>query len=150
MPRLSAALMVLALALAAGCSTRVTFDVAVTNRLTEPVTVWITKLHGPYEDGWEPPEQVALESQDQEHLGGVIIPPGESRGTTITGNFEEGNFAVLRVYRAVHFAAILATDKGSPDRLDYALPAGKSDLDIVLEQGQLAVEPHASTKPSGN
>src|SRR5208282_2698526 len=52
----------LALALAGGCATIQRFDITVTNRLSEPVTVWLTKLHGPYEDGWEPPEQLALET----------------------------------------------------------------------------------------
>jgi hypothetical protein len=148
MTRITAAALLFLFTLAGGCSTTAHFDIAVTNRLSEPVTVWITKLQGPYEDGWEPPEQVALESNDQDRLGGVVVPPGESRGAVVHAQFEEGNFAVLRVYRTTHFSTILATDKGSPDRLDYPLPEGKSNLDIVLQDGQLAVVPHTSTRPS--
>jgi hypothetical protein len=143
MSRFACACLLLTLALATGCSTTVHFDIAVTNRLNTPVTVWLTKYQAPYEDGWEPPELVALESPQQaEHLGGVVVPPGESRGTSITGQFEQGNFAVLRVYRATQFATILSIDKGSPDRLDFPLPAGKSDLDIITQDGQLALIPH--------
>jgi hypothetical protein len=148
MTRIWAGWWVLCLGLAVGCSTTAHFDISVTNRLSEPVTVWITKLQGPYEDGWEPPEEVALESNDQEKLGGVIVPPGESRGTAVHAQFEQGNFAVLRVYRATRFTAILALDKGSPDRLDFPLPEGKSNLDVVIQDGQLALVPHTSTRPS--
>jgi hypothetical protein len=148
MTNLTRAWLLLAFALAGGCSSVARFDIAVTNRLSEPVTVWITKLHGPYEDGWEPPEIIAFQTQSQGRVGGVVVPPGESRGTVISASFEPGNFAVLRIYRAVNLSSILAIDQGSPDRFDYPLPEGKSDLDIVLENGQLAVEPHVSTRPS--
>jgi len=149
MTRFAGAWIYLGLALATGCSTTAHFDITVTNRLSEPVTVWLTKLQGPYEDGWEPPEQVALESpQQQEHLGGVVVPPGQSGKTVMSAQFEQGNFAVLRVYRATHFAAILAIDKGSPDRLDYPLPEGKSNLDVVLEGDQLALVPHSPAPPT--
>ena len=131
-----------------GCTSTAHFDISVTNRLSEPVTVWLTKLHGPYGDGWEPPEQLALETQGQVRVGGVVVPPGESRGAVIAGNFESGNYAVLRVYRAVKIETILAIDQGNPDRFDYPLPSGTSNLDIVMDNGQLSLVPHVSTRPS--
>jgi hypothetical protein len=142
------ALIYLALLLAGGCSSTVHFSIIVTNRLSEPVTVWLTKSQGPYEDGWVPPELVAARSSSADvHVGGVIVPPGQSRSSKITGTFSGNNRGVLRIYRAQTLDAILAIDRGSTDRVDYSLPAGQTDIDVVNDNGQLAVTPHNPPHP---
>jgi len=125
-----------------GCTTTHSFDIRVTNRSTTPVTVWLTKTAGPYEDGWQPPEALALQTTSDTHIGGVIVAPGKSCGTKMSAQFESDQRAVLRVYRAVHFDRILAISHGSPDRFDYILTPGRNDLDVVAENGQVTVEPH--------
>jgi len=124
-----------------GCTATHSFDIRVTNRSATPVTVWLTKTSGPYEDGWQPPEALALQTTSDTHIGGVIVPPGESRGTKMSAQFESGQHPVLRVYRSVHFYSILAISCGIPDRFDYLLTPGRNDLDVVADAGQLAVQP---------
>src|SRR3984957_480608 len=64
--------------MAVGCSApKESFDITVTNRLAEPVTVWLTKADGPYQEGWMPPEEVAAMSRATDHLqGAIVIQPG--------------------------------------------------------------------------
>jgi hypothetical protein len=142
------ALVYLALLFAGGCASTEHFDIIVTNRLTEPVTVWLTKFHGPYEDGWVPPEIVAVRANPSDvHVGGVVVPPGESRSSRISGTFASDNHAVLRIYRAQNLDEILAIDRGSPDRVDYSLRPGQTDIDVINQSGQVAVAQHTPPHP---
>jgi hypothetical protein len=135
-----------------GCASRQTFDVTVTNRLGEPITVWMTKAKpqapGDYEEGWIPPEVLAVGTTQSQRLGGVAIEPGETGHTVLKGNIASDDVAVLRVYRAVDLNAILTLHYGNPDRLDIPLDPGITDIDIVKQSGQMAaVPPGATTKP---
>src|SRR5580700_10615843 len=58
--------------LSASCAAQKGFDVTVTNRLSDPITVWMTKAKpvagDKYEDGWMPPEVLAVGTTQR--LGG--------------------------------------------------------------------------------
>jgi hypothetical protein len=135
---------------AVGCASRQNFDVTVTNRLGDPITVWMTKAKpvagDDYERGWMPPEVVAIGTVGSSRsLGGVAVEPGETAHTNLTGTIANDDVAVLRVYRAADLNAILALNRGNPDRLDIPLDPGKTDIDIVRQNGQLVEVPHGAT-----
>lgn len=132
-----------------GCSTQ-HFDVVVTNRTSDPVTVWITKDHGPYEEGWAPPEIVAVGNTETGRLGGHALAAGESCEAKVKADISNNNVAILRVYSATDIDAILAISRGSPDRFDTPLDMGKSDIDVVRQDGQLTIVPHAPRAPSSH
>ena len=126
---------------AVGCSTQ-RFNVVVTNRTSEAVTIWLTKDHGPYEQGWAPPEIVAVGNTDTGRLGGHVIQAGEACQAKVKADIPNDNVAILRVYSATDIDGILAISRGSPDRVDLPLNTGTSDLDVVRQDGQLTVVPH--------
>jgi hypothetical protein len=135
-----------------GCATQQTYDVTVTNRLSEPITVWMTKARpakgGTYETGWMPPEVAAVGNVDPaQPLGGVPVEPGQTAHTTLTGTFSGDDLAVLRVYDSVDMNMILAMNPGNADRLDLPLDPGKTDIDVVKRGNQLADVPHSDAKP---
>jgi len=135
-----------------GCASRQTFDVTVTNRLGEPITVWMTKVKpqapGDYEQGWIPPEVLAVGTTQSQRLGGVAIEPGETGHTVLKGTIANDDVAVLRVYRAVDLNVILTLHYGNPDRLDIPLDQGVTDIDVVKQKGQMTEIPHgAKTMP---
>jgi hypothetical protein len=136
--------------MAVGCASRRNFDVTVTNRLGDPITVWMTKAKAvsgdEYERGWMPPEVAAVGTVGSSRsLGGVAVEPGETAHTNLTGMIANDDVAILRVYRAADLNAILALNRGSPDRLDIPLDPGKTDIDIVRQNGQLVEVPHGAT-----
>ena len=139
------------LLVAVGCASQQTFDVTVTNRVGEPITVWMTKTLSPpdahYEPGWMPPEVAAVGTTDTDKLGGVAIQPGDTAHTALKGTMAPNDVAILRVYRATDLNSILAITHGNPDRLDIPLDPGKTDIDIVKKDGQMAEVPHGSPAP---
>jgi hypothetical protein len=142
----------LGLLLAVGCSSsQQTYDVTVTNRVGDPITVWMTKTlpsrDEKYEPGWTPPEVVAVGTTETEKLGGVAIEPGDTAHTVLKGTLAPNDAAVLRVYRATNLNGILAISRGNPDRLDIPLDPGKLDIDIVKKNGQMAAVTHGSATP---
>jgi hypothetical protein len=132
--------------MAVGCASPQTFDVNVTNRLSDPITVWMTKAKpatdGNYEPGWTPPEALAVGTTGSERLGGVAIEPGETAHTRLTGHIANDDVAVLRVYHAADLNLILAMQPANPGRLDVPLDPGTTDLDIVTRDGHLIDLPH--------
>jgi hypothetical protein len=136
-----------ALLLAVGCASQQTFDVTVTNRVGDPITLWMTKTlpshEAHYEPGWMPPEVAAVGNTD-EKLGAVAIEPGETAHTVMKGTIAPNDVAVLRVYRATTLSAILAISRDSPDRLDVPLDPGKTDIDIVKKDGRMVDVPHGT------
>jgi len=136
---------------AVGCSSSQTYDVTVTNKLSDPITVWMTKeklvAGNQVEEGWASPEEMAVETTESEHVGGVAIEPGDTGHTTLKGHIDKDDVAVLRVYRASDLNMILTLHRGSPQRLDIPLDPGPTDIDIVKEKGQIANVPHGSAAP---
>ncbi len=125
-----------------GCSSH--YDVTVTNRIEDPVTIWLTKYDGPYEDDLLPPEEVAIGTTDSHRLGGVIIKPGETANAKVDGKPSRSNPVVLRAYRATDLNHILAISPGNPKRIDVPLNPGITDIDLVIEDGEFTTEPHRS------
>jgi hypothetical protein len=134
---------------AVGCSGGQTYDVMVTNKLSDPITVWMTKeklvAGNEAEAGWASPEEMAVGTTASEHVGGVAIEPGDTGHTTLGGHIDKDDVAVLRVYRASDLNMILTLHRGSPDRIDIPLDPGVTDIDIVKQKGQIADVPHGSS-----
>jgi hypothetical protein len=128
-----------------GCSSH--YDVTVTNRLDGPVTIWLTKYDGPYEQGLVPPEEVAVGTTETQRLGGVVIRPGETARAKVDGKTSDSNPAVLRIYRATDLNDILAINPSNPKRLDVPLKPGVTDIDVVIREGEIATGPHAPAAP---
>jgi hypothetical protein len=140
---------ILLLALSAmGCSSGQTYDVTVTNKLSDPITVWMTKEklapRTEAEPGWASPEELAVGTTETEHVGGVAIEPGDTGHTTLTGHIDHDDVAVLRVYRASDLNMILTLHRGNPQRIDIPLDPGTTDIDIVKEKGELAEVQHGT------
>jgi hypothetical protein len=135
---------------AVGCQSQQTFDVTVTNKLTDPITVWMTKAKpvtdGQYEDGWVPPEVAAIGTTGTQHIGGVVVEPGDTAHAVLKGTIEPDDVAVLRVYRATDLDMMLTKHEGDPDRLDLPLGPGVTDIDIVKKNGQMTNVPHGSSQ----
>jgi hypothetical protein len=133
---------------AVGCAPQQTFDVTVTNKLSDPITVWMTKEKPPkdnnYEDGWMPPEFIAIGTTASQHLGGVAIELGETAHTALKGTIASDDVAILRVYRATDLNMMLTMHYGDPNRLDIPLGPGITDIDIVRQNGQMASVPHGT------
>jgi hypothetical protein len=121
--------------------------VLVTNRLGEPVTVWLTKSEGPYEPGWYPPEEVAMGTVGLKPPNAFIIRPGETGEARTKGQFDPGVQAVVRVYRAQSMDAMLSMDRGTINRLDLPIAPGKTDIDITQVEGELQAQPHTAAHP---
>lgn len=129
-----------------GCAPQQTFDVTVTNKLGDPITVWMTKEKpakgDDYEDGWTPPEVAAVGTTASQHLGGVAVEPGETAHTVLKGTIAADDVAVLRVYQATDLNVILTMHRGDNTRLDIPLDPGRTDIDIVKQNGQIAATTH--------
>lgn len=141
--------LVLVALLSVGCAAQRSFDVTVTNRLSDPITVWLTKAKPAagdhYEEGWMPPEVLAVGTTQR--LGGVAVDPGATAHAVVKGTIASDDVAILRVYRADDLNAILALGRGNADRLDIPLDPGKTDIDIIRQNGRLADVPHPATSP---
>ena len=132
-------LVAIALVTCGGCTnaqTR-TYQIKVENRSSKPVTVWLTKDGPPWEEGWKSPEDLAIESpKADEPIGGVVVPPGESRVTRdVKGKILPDVDAVLRVYLGqLTFNELLAVSRGSIDRKEVKLQPGPNIV-VVTDFG---------------
>lgn len=137
------ALLLAVLLLIAGCaSTRTeTFDLAVKNQTSGPISVWLTKDGPPVEEGWMSPEQLAQLPQTTKFSFRTFEPGKVGQAGPLTGQFDPGVNAWLRVYQGLHtFDEILAISRGSPDRLDYLLTPGRHQITIIEKDGRLIAE----------
>jgi hypothetical protein len=140
------AVLIAFLLLAVGCSSTRSYDVLVTNKLSEPITVWMTKTDAPYGKGWYPPEEVAMETTGSTPSNGRVIAPGETGEAKATGTFDGDTEAILRIYRSVDLNTMLAMDQGAAGRLDLSIAVGKSDIDIVKSNDTIAAHPHGEVQ----
>jgi hypothetical protein len=143
-------LLALALFILGGCAETRTYQVSVRNETQQPVTLWLFKQGGPYEDGWKSPDDIAIDSpKDNEPIGGVVVPPGKiATAGPIKGQFNSDARAVLRVYRGAHpFNELLAIDRNSGDRKDAPLPQGASAFIIEDKDAKLSLEPMMGAHP---
>lgn len=128
-----------------GCGTKPqSFDVAVRNQTSEPLTVWLTKKgDAPREPQWSSPEDVAIAGVGKDGLvPGIVVKPGEARGAQLEGKFPGNSRAVLRVYRGeLTLDDMLARhDADSFRRLDVPLSAGLNHLIVTESNGKLTAE----------
>ena len=135
-----------------GCSSTKTysFQVSVKNDTTRPLTVWLVKEGPPEEQGWRSPEQLARSvPQQEERIGGRMLPPGKTADTgTVTGKFQPGSYAWLRVYDGPqHLSEILAISRGNPSRLDIPLDPGVTRIIIKDKAGRISAMSAAETDP---
>jgi hypothetical protein len=136
-----------------GCATRTeTFDVTVRNDSRQDIIAWTTKVGGPEEEGWRSPESIAINFVvDDEELGGVIIPPGQTGSTgKDKAKLNPDAYAVLRIYRGrMKLSEMLANGKGSPDRIDVVLRPGANRFIVTDADGKLSVARGGpTTRPS--
>ena len=151
--RLPALALAAAVFTACGCSPAPavrTYDVFVTNKLPEPVTVFLTKDGPPAESGWLSPEMMAAGPVNQDPLdSGRVIGPGYTGGAAgVSGKFDPQTAAVLRVYRQTgkleDFAAI---SPGNPKRLDVPLRPGANAFVVTQGPTGMAVDPVRPPNP---
>jgi len=131
--------------LCAGCQPQTrAYQVSVRNDTAGPVTIWLLKEGGPYEDGWKSPEDLAIESPKANiPIGGMIVRPGKiADAGPVTGHFDPDANAVLRVYRGAHsFNELLAISSGSPDRISAKLRPGDNEFLITQQNFRISLEP---------
>ena len=124
------------LSIAAGCFNQtLSYSLSVKNSLSKPVSICTTKYHGPDEDGWESPEELADVTRPaaDNRPPGVVIPPGRTvTNNTLTGSFDrETGQAILRVYAGTpNLSQMNAISRGSINRLDVPLYPGWNGLVI--------------------
>jgi hypothetical protein len=130
-----------------------TYEVSVRNDTPGPVTIWLLKEGGPYEDGWKSPEDLAIESpKASEPIGGRIIGPGTiATAGPVAGHFNSDSNAILRVYRGAHsFNELLAISSASSDRVNTKLHPGDNEFLISYRDLRISLDPVAqipSTRP---
>ena len=137
-----------------GCQAETrTYEVSVRNDTPEPLTIWLFKEGGPYENGWKSPEDLAIESpKANEPLGKVVIRPGAvADAGPVIGHFDSDSDAKLRVYRGAHsFNELLAISRDSGDRIEVKLRRGDNAFLITEHNLKLSLDPVAqipSTQP---
>ena len=124
---------------AAGCVQTRTYQLSVSNQTTEPLTIGLTKIGGPFEREWAAPEDAAIAQQEPDAQMWAVIPAGKTGDTpAITGKFDSDALAVLRVYQGkLNLSGILAISRGQPNRLDLPLHPGLNRLVITQKGTQL-------------
>jgi hypothetical protein len=128
-----------------------TYEVSVRNDTHEPVTIWLLKEGGPYENGWKSPEDLAIESpKANEPIGGRVIRPGAiATAGPVNGRFNADSSAMLRVYRGAHsFNELLAISSNSGDRVNTRLRQGDNEFLITEHDFRLSLEPVAAIPSS--
>ena len=136
--------------LSGGCAETRTYQVSVRNETTEPVTLWLFKDGGPYEDGWKSPEDIAIDSpKNDEPIGGVVVPPSKTATAgPLKGQFNSDAHAILRVYRGEHtFNQLLAVSQASGERKDVPLPEGASHFIVNDADAKLNVQRVGAPSP---
>ena len=141
-----------------GCFTETrTFSMSVKNELATPVSVCVTKTHGPSQRGWESPEELIAPPRpaSEQTPPGIVIPPGKTlNASRFTGEFDpDRGRAFLRVYAGTpNLTGMNAISPGSADRMDVPLDQGLNRIEIKQAEngGMTAVRvtgPWPATQP---
>lgn len=138
-------LLLACVALFTGCAHKQSFQVAVRNETSEPITVGFAKEEGgPFEPAWATPEQVAIDAPtySERAWDSVVVPPGKTAAAgPLTGKFDSSARASLRIYAgSAEISDLLAITKGSPHRADVPLVPGRNALIVRDDGGTLTVE----------
>lgn len=124
-----------------GCGPRVEsrrYQVTVANASSGPVTVYLTKSGGPYEEPWASPEDLAHPAQGESlDVEGIVLQPGEigelpgEPGAYFEGKFYTTSDAVLRVYSGRRtFNEMLAASREAGTLKVFILPPGRSAVTV--------------------
>lgn len=121
----------------AGCARTEAFDVVVRNETAQPVTLVLTKSGPPYERLWASPEDLVVESpDDDERHSFVVLEPGREADVSLAGRFARGSRGLLRVYRGdLDLSAMSAISRVSPNRLDLPLRPGPNEF-LITDRGR--------------
>lgn len=127
--------------LVVGCgTTKATFDVALKNATSRPLTVGFVKDGPPSDPEWASPESYALwPPSRQPSVWGAVIEQGKTANVRVTGEFGQGEGAYLRVYAGEHtLGELLAISRGTGDRIDLPLEPGRDNAFVVTtDRGKL-------------
>ncbi|MGH7213785.1 MAG: hypothetical protein ACREIT_03360 [Tepidisphaeraceae bacterium] len=125
-----------------GCGPQArTYDVTVHNQTRGSILAWLTKDGPVFEKGWLAPEDIAWSTPRKvDTISGVVVEAGKTADTgPVSGKFDSGTTAVLRIYRnATTMDEILAVGRQSADRLDLPLSEGKNEITITDQGGKLS------------
>lgn len=123
-----------------GCARTEAFNVVVHNETRGDLTLVLTKNGPPFERLWASPEQLTVESPDNEERHSYfVLPPTRTADVSLKGRFSRGSRGFLRVYRGDQdLSAMSAIGPGSPNRIDLPLRPGLNEFVIVDRGGRLA------------
>lgn len=132
------------LLLSVGCAETRTFQIAVRNQTSNPITVGIAKEGGKYEPQWQAPEDAVVRTDGRDERGwdSIVIAPGDTGSAgPVSGDFSGNAVAMLRVYAGdLKLSDVLAISRGSPNRVDIALEEGRNAIIIRDEAGKLTYD----------
>ena len=133
MPTRTALLSLLVLAVGCASQTR-TYDVAVHNNSTKPLTLVLAKDGGPQQPVWATPEDVlAAGASSDGQWGFGVVPAGKTASNPkIDGIFPGSSKAYLRIYVGdLNLGEAIKIAPGSPQRLDIPLQPGKNEFVVI-------------------
>jgi len=110
-----------------------TYQVSVINQSATPMTVVLTKDGPPMEQGWMPPEDVAMMRKAPADLtvNGIVVQPKTKVDQERSGKFDNGTHAMLRVYRGEqNMKQMLGVGPDSMNRRDLVLHPGQNTIVI--------------------
>ena len=133
------------LSLVVGCASTRTYEVRLKNNSSEPITVGLTKLGGPFERVWASPEDAAINNADPSSRRWATVPSGRvADAGPFKGKFRRDSEAVLRIYKGdldhngrLDVPQILAVSHDQPDRADVVLHPGVNRLTVTDQDGRL-------------
>ena len=133
-----------ALLLLAGCARTRTYQIAVRNESSQPITIGVAKEGGKYDPQWASPEDAALHTESHNERGwqSVVVPKGKTGyARPLKGKFPSGDEPMLRVYAGdLLLSDVLAVSHGSPSRVDVPLSPGRNAIIIHDRLGRLDYE----------
>jgi hypothetical protein len=100
-----------------------------------PITVGFIKDGTPPEREWLSVEELAMAVPlDSLPPWGTMIPAGRTADTQISGTFDRGARAMLRVYRGQYpNAELMAISESSVNRATVTLMPGKNEFEALAE-----------------
>jgi len=141
------------LVLAVGCAGQTrTFDIAVHNNSTKPLTLVLAKEGGPKDPVWATPEDVVAAGPSSDGQWGFgVVPAGKSASnSSVTAKLPSSANAYLRIYVGdLNLGEALKIAPGSPERLDITLKPGKNDFVVIDHDSGIELEGvESATQPA--
>jgi hypothetical protein len=126
-----------------GCanSTR-SYDLAIRNNSSKPLTLVGAKDGTPKEPVWTTPEDLMAGTNSANPSFGLgVVPPGKvATVSNLTGKFASGANAYLRIYAGdLSLGEVLKIGPGDPSRIDITLAPGQNVF-VVKDQDDKGIE----------